>query len=450
MRVSTGMMFDNGTAGLLDNQSTLFKLQNQMSTGRRVVTPADDPVASAQALVTTQSQSVNKQYMENQGNARSQLGLVEGNLDSLTSLLQDIRERAVQLGNAALTDKERAFIQSEFRSRFEDLVSLGNAQNGAGQYLFSGYQGATKPFAVNPAGAAPFVAGPTAAVDYFGDQGERLLQVDASRQMGITASGIDVFMRIRNGNGEFSVSTPSTAPLNSGTAIADQGTVLDIAKWNASPVQPQDFQIQFRVDNTVQPPVTYYGLQDAAGTTSLITGGAVTGAPFAAPEWQVYRPGQAIQFSGLAAAFGGDLGVQVEVEGAPADGDRFAVRSSDNQSIFDTVQNLISIAGQPIAVSSAGNTEFMNDLGGQLAALDRGLENVLRVRASVGSRLAELDALEATGSDLDLQYAARISNLQDLDYASAISDLSRRQMQLEAAQASFVRITGLSLFSHLS
>src|SRR6185369_1142570 len=120
MRISTGMMFDNGTTGLLDNQSTLFKLQNQMSTGRRVLTPSDDPVASAQALVATQSQSVNQQYMDNQGSAKSQLGLVEGNLDSLTSLLQDIRERAVQLGNASLTDRERGYIESEFKSRFEE------------------------------------------------------------------------------------------------------------------------------------------------------------------------------------------------------------------------------------------------------------------------------------------------------------------------------------------
>ena len=238
MRISTGMMFDNGTTGILSNQSSLFKLQNQLSTGRRVLTPSDDPVASAQALVTSQSQSVNKQYMENQGNARSQLGLVEGNLDNLTLLLQNVRERAVQLGNASLTDKERAFIASEFKSRFEELVGIGNAQNGAGQYLFSGFQGATKPFAVNPNAVPPFAAPPDpvlptiehAAVNYFGDQGERLLQVEASRQMGVTASGIDVFMGIRNGNGEFTVSTLTnslTGQTNSGTAIADQGTVYN-------------------------------------------------------------------------------------------------------------------------------------------------------------------------------------------------------------------------------
>ena len=185
----------------------------------------------------------------------------------------------------------------------------------------------------------------------------------------------------------------------------------------------------------------------------------------ASPDWREFTPGQAISFKGLdpdpsysgstyvdpvSGLTYGDLGFQVQVTGSPAYGDKFLIKSSDNQSLFDTVKNLIDIAQQPIPVSTtAGNTEFMNDLGAQVSSLDRALDNVLRVRASVGSRLQELDSLSSAGSDLDLQYTTRISNLQDLDYAEAISNLSRNQMQLEAAQAAFVRVTSLSLFSQM-
>ena len=288
MRVSTGMIFDGGTQNILGNQSVLFKTQNQLSTGRRILTPADDPVASAQVLLTTQSQSVNKQFMENQANARDQLKLVEGNLDGLTNLLQEVRERSVQLGNASLTDKERAFIQSEFRSRFEDLVAIGNQQNGAGQYMFSGFQGSVKPFGINPAGVAPGSSSGIPSynannpiVSYFGDQGERLLQVEASRHLGTTVSGEDTFMRIKNGNGEFFVTTP-TSPLppalpvtpNAGTAIADQGSVLDVSKWNATPavMQPQNFEIRFQIDQSVVPAKTYYHLFDVTSNASMMPG----------------------------------------------------------------------------------------------------------------------------------------------------------------------------------
>jgi flagellar hook-associated protein 3 FlgL len=77
------------------------------------------------------------------------------------------------------------------------------------------------------------------------------------------------------------------------------------------------------------------------------------------------------------------------------------------------------------------------------------LDNVLTVRASVGSRLNELDTLNTQGDDLDTQYAASISNLQDLDYTKAITDLTKQKTMLEALQQSFVQISGLSLFKLL-
>jgi flagellar hook-associated protein 3 FlgL len=444
MRVSTAQIYDNGTGGILRNQAAAFKIQNQLSTGRRVLTPADDPVASAQALVTTQSKDINKQYVENQSNAESKLGLLEGSLTGVTDILQSARERAVQLGNATLTDKERRFIADELQSRLDDIMALANGQDGEGKYLFSGFQGATLPFVKtgNPA-PAPFDAN-NPVVQYVGDQGERKLQVEASRTLSISAAGADVFMKIPNGNGTFAVSANAA---NTGTALADPGTVLDIQKWNASPVQPQDFEIRFAVDNTVIPAVTYYNLVDNASGNSMVTNAAPTAGPPFAGDWKVFTPGQPIAFNGLAAAFGTDLGIQVEVGGSPANGDRFTVETSRNQSLFDTVQNLIAIAGTQIPVSGAGNTGFMNLLTQQISALDQGLDNVLRVQASVGARMNEIDSLQSTASDLDLQYSERLSNLQDLDYAKAISDLSRQQLQLEAAQKSFVRITSLSLFS---
>ena len=443
MRVSTSQIFDNGTSSILRNQASLFKFQNQLSTGRRVLTPADDPVASAQALVTTQAKEINKQYVENQGNAESKLGLLEGSLTGTTDILHAVRERAVQLGNAALTDKERRFIADELQNRLDDLLALANGQDGEGKYLFSGFQGATLPFAKtgNPA-PAPFDA-TNPVVQYFGDQGERKLQVEAARTLGISAAGSDVFMKIPNGNGTFAVSANAA---NAGTALADPGTVLDIQKWNASPVQPQDFEIRFAVDNTVIPAVTYYNLVDNASGNSMFSNAAPTAGPPFAGDWKVFTSGQPISFSGLNAAFGTDLGIQVEVGGAPANGDRFTVETSRNQSVFDTLQNLIAIAGTQIPVSPAGNTAFMNLLTQQISALDQSLDNVLRVQASVGARMNEIDALQSAASDLDLQYSERLSNLQDLDYAKTISDLSRQQLQLEAAQQSFVRVTSLSLF----
>ncbi len=71
------------------------------------------------------------------------------------------------------------------------------------------------------------------------------------------------------------------------------------------------------------------------------------------------------------------------------------------------------------------------------------------MRADVGARLQELDSLDALGDGVALEYAKATSELKDLDYTQAISDLTRQQVMLEAAQRSFTRITGMSLFDFL-
>jgi flagellar hook-associated protein 3 FlgL len=139
----------------------------------------------------------------------------------------------------------------------------------------------------------------------------------------------------------------------------------------------------------------------------------------------------------------------VQITGTPANGDSFAVSASKNQSLFDTLQNLIATATALPNPASPGNTLLTNRLGESIAALDRALDNTLRVRATVGSQLLEIDALGNAASEKNLQYEKRLSELQDLDYADAISRLNKQQLQLEAAQKSFVQITGLSLFNFL-
>ncbi|HEY5763858.1 MAG TPA: flagellar hook-associated protein 3, partial [Rhodocyclaceae bacterium] len=145
----------------------------------------------------------------------------------------------------------------------------------------------------------------------------------------------------------------------------------------------------------------------------------------------------------------GDLGVSLVINGTPADGDSFAVQASTPQSLFDTVKNLANVAATPVPGGASGNTLYTGSLGEGLSALDRALDSVLEVRATTGTRLKELDALGESSADLDLQYTGRVSELQDLDYAAALSDFTRRQVQLEAAQRSFVQTARLSLFNFI-
>ncbi len=299
MRISTQTLFDSGAARIGDLQLSLNKTQQQLATGRRVLTPSDDPIAAARALEVTQSQALNTQYGTNRGYAKDSLVAVDSTLASVTELLQNVKTTAISAGNGNLGDSERASIATALQSNLNQLVGLANTRDGQGNYLFSGFQTATPPFAQTATG-----------VQYQGDQGQRLVQVDATRQMAVSSQGQAVF----------------------------QGGGQDMFKT----------------------------LND------LIT--------------QLNTPGTA----GLSAALA-------------------------------TADSKLTLA----------------------------LNNVSSVRASVGSRLQELDALDSAGSDKNLQYSQTLSNLQDLDYTQALTDLSKQQMTLEAAQKSFVQTSSLSLFKLL-
>src|SRR4249920_3046034 len=106
IRFSTNTIFDQGVFNMQRGQSTLVELQDQISTNRRVRTPADDPVAAARALEVEQSQAISEQYMRNGDSAKTALGLSENALISVTSLIQDVRTLAVNAGDGALSEKE--------------------------------------------------------------------------------------------------------------------------------------------------------------------------------------------------------------------------------------------------------------------------------------------------------------------------------------------------------
>ena len=240
-----------------------------------------------------------------------------------------------------------------------------------------------------------------------------------------------------------SLTAPPAVVQNQGTGVINQGSVVDYAKFQSSlNTYPSGVQIQFSLDATVPPPQTQYQLVfDPSPTAPAVSNlGPLTN----------FTPGQAISLSKAADASGPavDFGATVSITGTPVAGDTFSATGSQNQSIFSTLRSTINMLKQGIVPGATGisATEYSNQLAGNLQNISQSLENVTRVQSTVGARLNELDSLANTGSALQLEYSSSLSNLQDLDYAKAISDLMRKQMQLEAAQRSFSQISRLSLF----
>jgi len=402
MRVATSLVYSLGLDALNRQSEKLLKLQQQIAADRRMLTPADDPIGAAQALTLTQAKARTAQYTTNIGAGNDALAHAESMLGQVADVLQAARTHAVGAGGPALSDADRRAIATDLRAQLQQLVGLANAKDGDGAFLFAGFATATQPFVETAAG-----------VVYNGDGGRRTMEVGPSRDLAISESGDRVFMRIPNGNGTF---VASAAPANTGSGVITPGSVVD-----PTALTGDSYRIQF----SVAAGVTTYDVIDVTTSTTLSSGNA-------------YTSGTAITVAGM----------QVRVDGPPANGDQFTLSPSAPQSVFETISDLIATL-EAGASTTLGRTQLTNGLNRGLADLDQALEQMLTVRAEMGASMRELESLAGGNETTQLLHDTALSRLQDLDYNAALSDFARQQLALEAAQKSFIQVTGLTLFDYL-
>jgi flagellar hook-associated protein 3 FlgL len=399
MRISSSMLHDQGSVAMGRAQERLVRLQNQLSSGKRVNTPSDDPIAAAAGIRLADSIAKNKQFLANQLIAKNNVQYGEQVVAEIGDTLQGLRERLIQGANGTLNASDRRSIADELRSRYDGLLALANARDESGNFLFSGGLTTTQPFFDAPGGAT-----------YAGDQGLRSIQVSPSRTVPVGVNGDELFMRVRTGNGVFATSAGAS---NTGSGVIDQGSVADFSLLNNGA-----YQIAF----TVIGASTTYSVIDSATSTTVSSG-------------NVYTSGAGIQIAGM----------QVSVSGAPANGDTFSLQPSPTQSIFTTFKQVIDTLDRGYS-TAAERARFDNEMAAGIANLDQGLERTLTIRAQMGSNLRELELMTDSMQGQQNALQGELSDLVDLDYAAAVSQFTREQQGLEAARNAYARIAQRTLF----
>lgn len=400
MRLSTSQIFQQGINAILDQQARLTQTQLQIASGQRINTPSDDPSGAVEILDLADQIATVEQYQRNTGAARIQLQLEESVVTGIGDNLQRARELVVQGNNDVLSDADRQSIATELRGIREQLQSLANSRDSNGDYLFAGYQVNTQPFTFNGGN-----------VQYNGDQGQRLVQLGPASQVAINDSGAELLLRIPDGNGEFTVAPDGG---NSGTAVVGRLTttgnfIRDNYTLTFSQATPTD-------------PVTYQVVDSSAAVVSSGT----------------YQQGDSISFSGA----------QIGLSGAPADGDSFAVNTAGSRDLFAVLDGAITALQNP-GQDDSERARFHSALNRSLEGIDSSIENALRIRTSIGARINTIDNQESINDVNLVQLRQMESSVKDLDITSAISQLNLQQVALQAAQQSYVRVQGLSLFQLL-
>ncbi|AOB33603.1 hypothetical protein AKI39_10575 [Bordetella sp. H567] len=410
MRLSTSTIYQSGLNGILKNESDVNYLQQQLSSGRSVVTPSDNPLAAGQAITAYQNLNMTEAYASNRVAANRSLGNESNALSSVVSTLTNVLTRVVQAGNGTLADADRNTLATVLGQSRDALFALANTTDGNGQYLFSGTAG----------DAAAYVQDPTTgAVSYNGNTGQRQVQVEQARQMNVADIGTDIFNRATPGAVGY---VASAATWNAGTATFSTPAVAPGGGAGLN------YQVDFQKDPATNQ-LTY-----TITTSDPSTGMGTTSTPVA------YKAGDSIDAGN---------GVTMKVDGDPQVGDTFYVKTAQSADVdmFATLDSLVAALKSPSQNDAQGQAALLNLLSTAGKTLSINLDNVSTVQASVGARQNELDALDTTGAQRKLTDGKTLTDLTQIDYYDVISKMSMRQLSLQASMSAFSAVKGTSLFS---
>lgn len=185
MRISSSWAHQTAVNSMLNQQASLQQIQQQLSSGKKLLTPSDNPMAAARIVDLNQNIKQNEQYQSNINTARDRLSQQESVLQSATDVLQRINELGIQGLNDTNSLSDRKAIALEMEEMNKQLLSIANTKSPNGEYLFAGFKSSTQPFSKNTANPG--------AYSYAGDTNSRSIQIDTNRQITDGDPGSQVF-----------------------------------------------------------------------------------------------------------------------------------------------------------------------------------------------------------------------------------------------------------------
>lgn len=532
MRISNLHIYNIANNSMRDASVAISKTQEELSSGRRLSSAADDPVAATRIQQLNNQLQGLDQYDKNITIAQNNLDTQENTLESITNLVQRMQEIAVQSGNTAVLSRgDYAALAAEVDTRLDELFNLVNTRNAGGDYIFSGFQGSTPAFSGDAANG----------FHYDGDEGQINIQISDTAKIPVSDSGKGLFANIQTGiNTVRTFASPSNQ--SEPPATISLGQVVDQDQFDA--FYPEDIMITFNADSDILPPgknftvterstgkiieenhrfivgetLNYKGVEvsvagdPASGVSATeATRRFGTDAPLNFPQdfsvangsidIQVgnrletiildtnitnvndlvstlndvgngnaaklanlnitvdtngFQQAQGINFTvnGGSVATSSVTGLDTvdgttAVDGARAKkGDQLVIESTDKQDILTTLARFSQVM-KSYDGSDSANQAMQAIAASTITTLSFSQESVSTVVTQIGARVNTLDTTRETHLDTQLIGQRVLSDLQDTDYAEAATRLSTQTMILEAAQATFLRVSQLTLFERL-
>jgi flagellar hook-associated protein 3 FlgL len=401
MRVSTSQFYYQNSLQLSNKQSDVNEQVQYLSSGKRVLSAKDDAVAYGTLAGYKDELAGIEKYQRNIIQAENRNNLLDTSFSTSEDIIQQLKQLFIQANNGTLSDSDVKSLAKLAENSQSQMLNVANSRDETGGYIFSGYQVDVEPFAKEPDGT----------VNYLGDNGVRELQIAKNVMVNINQPGDEAFENVPNPLGSFSTSYVNNA---SGISVT-KAVIADPGAYDAV-TNPPDYKFVFSTPSNVT-------VTDGLGATVYPT--------------VPYTSGQTIAFNG----------VEVQISGNPLPGDEFDLTPQQNISVFDTIKSAIdwmNTGTSPVdPIQHSVNYEAI------LSQLNSTLNHMTSRRTDAGVRGQLIDNQENNHLDRELNLAKGQSNIEDLDFAKAISTFEQSKIALQAAQQTFVQIKSLSLFNYI-
>lgn len=408
MRVPTSLLYDQNLGAIQTNQSALIETQEQLSTGKRINNPSDDPIGAAKVIRLTESIDKLTQYQRNNDLLQSSLEQQEVVLSNITDATQRARVLAVQSGSGILAAEDRRAIAAEVEQIRNEIFDLMNSQNANGEYIFSGYQSGIQAYEFNPASADPYT--------YLGDSGTNTVALSDSVEVRSSVSGSQVFGNTLARFNFDITGTTGTAVVNDAT-ITQQNTFDQFFEDNYDAVTAANNNYQFEIL--------------AGGQIQLTNVG--TGAIVAT---RGFTSGEPVSVNGAEFTFEGTTGDTID----------FTLRDPEKSSIVETLNDLVNALNN----EETSDSDLRETISDALVGLDNGMADIATEVSSIGGRLNTAQSIYETNLDLEIVNNEARSEIEDTDYAEASAEFAKQEIALEAVLTTFPQVSNLTLFNFIS
>ena len=449
-RVGTANMYDNAIRNVSARQTSLVNLQENLTSGKRVVRASDDPVSAAQAeraLTRISRIQTEQRALENQRNAIAQ---AESTMGDAIGLVQEARQLMVSAGNGTLTSNDRATIANQLQSLRDQLTAVANRTDTNGIPLLGALGSAQSPF-----------MGPLNGIPDYKFAGQAGQTASDGVTLPNTLDGDSAFMFDAKRDGSFHAAiTPGTStvivPGATTPSVPAMGqpnralttsaiTVAEGTNFNKNPATGLAYTYSVSFSNVTLDPAT--------NTLSATYNVSSTDPAFVPPAAQTLNPikiGEKGEFNINGLPPGMSMKVTTlptkAVDGtitlSPANGD--TINISPQASVFSVIDKAIA------EIKAAPNSNVAAQAISQaLANVDIGLERMSNIRSYAGELLNRADRITGDQEKRSVQLESDRSRAEDLDMIKGISDFQNQQTGYQAALQTYASVQKLSLFNYI-